>query len=81
MSTAELKLKIFREIDSLDNKSLEKAYRMLLQLFNKKDDSAEWGKLSKKQQDGIGDALNELDAGKGIPHRRVMRSFRKKYNA
>ena len=81
MNAAELKLKIFRELDSLDDKTLEKAYKTLLQFFEKEKDSSEWDKLSKNQQNGIRDGLNQLDAGKGIPHRKVMNNFRKKYNA
>ena len=81
MSTAELKLKIFRELDALDEKTLKKAYKTLLQFFNSKDDFSEWNKLSKKQQDGIRDGLKQLDEGQGVPHRKVMNSFRKKYNA
>jgi len=81
MSAAELKLKIFRQLDSLDEKTLEEAYGILLNFFNSADDYSQWNKLSKKQQEGIRDALNQLDRGKGIPHKKVIGRLRKKYNA
>ncbi len=81
MNSAELKLKIFRQLDLLDEKKLEEAYGVLLNYFNKQDNSDEWNKLSKKQQEGIREALVQLDNGKGIPHKKVMSKLRKKYNA
>ena len=80
MSNAELKLKIFRELDALDEKSLEQAYKMLLQFFEK-ENTFDWNKLSRKQQEGIQQGIKQLDAGKGIAHRKVMSGLRKKYNA
>lgn len=80
MNNAELKLKIFRELDALDEKSLEQAYKMLLQFFEK-ENTSDWNALSRKQQEGIQQGIKQLDAGKGITHRKVMNGLRKKYNA
>ena len=80
MNTSELKLKIFRQLDALDEKTLEKAYGMLLNFFNSTDDSSEWNKLSKKQQEGIREGVRQLDQGQGIPRKKVMGKVRKKYN-
>lgn len=41
---------------------------------------SDWGKLSKNQKQGIIDAIDEIDAGKGIPDNVVMDKFRKKYS-
>ena len=35
--------------------------------------------LTEEQQQGIIDAIDELDSGKGIPHEKVMEDIRKKY--
>lgn len=44
------------------------------QLFN-----SDWEKLSTIQKQGITDAIDEIDAGKGTPDKIVMGKFRKKY--
>lgn len=40
----------------------------------------DWEKLSKTQKQGIIDAIDEIDAGKGIQGSMVIDKFRKKYN-
>lgn len=41
---------------------------------------SDWEKLSKNQKQGIIDAIDEIDAGKGIPDNIVLDKFRKKYS-
>lgn len=40
---------------------------------------SDWEKLSKNQKQGIIDAIDEIDSGKGIQGSIVMDKFRKKY--
>ena len=40
----------------------------------------EWNDLSSEQQQGILDAIEELNNGKGIPHEQVISKYRKKYS-
>jgi hypothetical protein len=40
---------------------------------------SDWEKLSKNQKQGIIDAIDEIDSGKGIQGSVVMDKFRKKY--
>ena len=35
--------------------------------------------LTEEQQQGIIDAIDEIDSGKGIPHEKVIEDIRKKY--
>ena len=37
-----------------------------------------WDELTKVQKQGIIDAINELDSGKGIPHKKIIKKYRKK---
>ena len=37
--------------------------------------------LTEEQQQGIIDAIDEIESGKGIPHEKVMEDIRKKYPA
>ncbi len=80
MKAAELKHKVLTEIKSLDKKGLEEAYGVLINFFNSRNDYSEWSNLSKKQRGGILLAVKQLDEGKGIPHKKVMKKYRKRYN-
>lgn len=79
MSTAEIKLKLFREIDTLDKSKLEQVYGLLFNFLNKETDIEEWDSLSQAQQNGLLQAVAELDAEEGIDHQSIMDKFRKKY--
>jgi hypothetical protein len=80
MTVSDLKLKIFRQIDSLDKNRLEELYGVLTNFINGHNDLNDWDKLTEVQQQGIVDAIVELDSGKGIPHEIVMEDIRKKYS-
>ena len=79
MTIADLKLKIFRQVDSLEKSRLEEFYGVLLNFLNGQKDIGDWEKLSEEQRQGILDAIDEIDQGKGMPHEKVMARMRKKY--
>jgi len=64
MSVSELKLKIFREIDSLEKSSLEELHQILKNFINGKRDLDDWQKLTEDQKNGILEAIDEVDSGK-----------------
>ena len=39
----------------------------------------DWEKLTDDQKHGIKDAIDEIDSGKGIAHKKVMGNIRKKF--
>ena len=80
MTISELKLKIFRHIDSLEKDRLEEFYGLLINYINGKRDITEWDNLSVSQKQGILDAIDEIDSGKGIPNKTVLDKYRKKYS-
>jgi len=80
MKTADLKHRILTKIESLDKKGLEEAYGVLINFFNSRNVDSEWSDLSKKQQEGILLAAKQLDEGKGIAHKKVMKKCRHKHN-
>jgi hypothetical protein len=80
MTVSDLKLRIFREIDSLEKNKLEEFYGLLMNYINSKKDISDWDKLSANQKQGILDAIDEIDLGKGIPNKVVLDKFRKKYS-
>jgi hypothetical protein len=79
MTVSDLKLKIFRQIDSLEKSRLEEFYGLLLNYVNGKKDVSDWDKLSTAQKQGILDAIEEVDSEKGIANKVVLDKFRKKY--
>jgi hypothetical protein len=81
MTVSDLKLKIFRKIDSLEKNRLEEFYGLLLNYINGNKDIADWEKLTTAQKQGLLDAIDELDAGKGSSHEVVFAKLRRKYNA
>jgi hypothetical protein len=80
MNTSELKLKIFRQIDSLEKTRLEDLYGVLTNFINGSKEINDWVNLTDDQKQGIFDALEEIDSGKGIPHGKVISKYRKKYS-
>ncbi len=80
MSVSDLKLKLFRQIDTLDKSKLEEIYGVLINYLNGQNDISEWGKLSDNQKSGILDAIDEIEVGKGNPNKEVLDKFRKKYS-
>lgn len=79
MNNAELKLKLFREIDTLDKSKLEQIYGLVHNFINKENDSEEWHTLTKNQQKGLLDAIDEMDSSDGIDHKKVMDKYKAKY--
>lgn len=79
MSVAELKLKIFRQVDSLEKSRLEELYGVMLNYINGQKDLDDWSKLTTEQQQGILDSVEEIESGKGIPHEIVMTNIRGKF--
>jgi len=79
MNIAELKIKIFRQVDSLDSHKLEEFYGLMMNYINSKKDIDEWIGVSDDEKQGIEAAIKELDSGNGIPHAQVMSKLRKKH--
>lgn len=80
MNVSDLKLEIFRQIDSLEKDRLEEIYGILVNFINTEKELDDWEKLTEEQQRGIVDAIDEIDSGKGVAHQKVMQNIRKKYS-
>ena len=80
MTVSDLKLRIFREIDSLEKNRLEEFYGLLMNYINGQKDISDWNKLTANQKKGILDAIDEVDSGKMIPNKTVLDKYRKKYS-
>jgi hypothetical protein len=79
MSIEEIKLQIFRQVDALDAAKLKEFYGIMLNYINSKRDTDEWIGVTSYEKQGIMDAIEELNDGKGIPHEQVILRLREKY--
>jgi hypothetical protein len=72
MTPSELKLDLFRKLDSLNNVKVRKLYGTLLNLFSENETYEEWESLSNLDQQKILDAENQYFQGKYKKHSEVM---------
>jgi hypothetical protein len=79
MTVSDLKLKLCRQIDSLEKDRLEELYGVLINYINGKKDLS-GSKLTEARKQGIFDALEGIESGKGIPNEAVMSKIQKKYS-
>ncbi len=81
MNASELKLKIFRQIDTLEKSKLEDLYGVLLNYVNGQKELNDWVELTNEQRQGILDAVAEVESGKVIPHDKIVAKYRQKYSS
>ncbi len=79
MNPAEIKIDLFRKLDSLKGKRLEEAYGMLLNYINGKNEINEWQNLTLEQQSAIRHGVEQLEKGLGRSHNKVMNDFRQRF--
>lgn len=79
MNADQIKIDLFRKLDSLNGNRLEEAYGVLLNFINSRNEMDDWQNLSTEQQDAIRLGIEQLDRGEGRPHGDVISAFRKKF--
>jgi len=79
MNTAEIKMDLFRKIDSLKGRNLQEAYGLLLNYISGNHALDEWENLTLEQQNAIREGIQELDNGEGRKHSIVISDYRKRY--
>jgi predicted transcriptional regulator len=75
MNAAEIKLDLFRRIDSLPKNDLEKVYDKFLALLNL---TSEY-RLSETERQAIEEALEDSERGDVFSHEEVMNEAKRKY--
>jgi hypothetical protein len=78
MSTQELKLNLLDKLASVTDENLLNQIQILIDNSNKNQIS-NWETLSKTQQNGLLDAIDEMDNSAGIIHKSVIEKYKKKY--
>ena len=79
MNAAEIKIDLFRKLDSLKGKRLEEVYGIILNYINGKTEIDEWQNLTIEQQSAIRQGVEQLDKGQGKNHKDVMSDMRKRF--
>ncbi|WP_121665607.1 hypothetical protein [Mesonia aquimarina] len=79
MNSAEIKIDLFRKLDSLKGNRLEEAYGIVLNYINGKNELDDWKNLTQEQQNAIKLGIEQLDKGEGREHKKVMSDIRKRY--
>ena len=75
-----MKLRIFREIDSLEKGKLQEIYGYVQNYIRGNKDLDDWDSLSVSQQEGIKEAISDLNSGVGLVHEEVITKYRNKYS-
>ena len=76
MNALELKNKIIKEIDSLNEADFERVYNQLLEVLR----SASPYKLSEEENDAIDEALKESNEGKTYSHDEVVNEAKVRFS-
>ena len=77
MNSAEIKLDIFRRLDSLDGKRLERVYGKILALINSEPPKQQ--ELPPEVKAALDEALEASKSGKVVSHEEAMRRTKEKY--
>ena len=75
MNTSDIKLKLFRKIDSLNEDELKRYYNQILSLLS----SSEQYTLKANEKRAIDKALEFSDEGQSCTHEEVVKEARRKY--
>jgi predicted transcriptional regulator len=78
VTTTQLKSDLHQLIDkSRDSKLLSIIYQLLTSTKSKSVDW--WDTLTEEQKADLQGAIDEIDKGKGVPHKEVMAKYKGKY--
>jgi len=80
MDASEIKINLFRKLDTLRGQRLEEAYGLLLNFINSKSEIDDWQNLTSEQKDAIQLGVEQLNNGQGRDHKTVMSDIRKRYS-
>jgi hypothetical protein len=80
MNSSELKLKILQEIDTLEKTKLQEVYGFIQNYIRGNRELGDWDTLSSAQQEGLKNAINDIESGYGISHEDVIAKYRKKFS-
>ena len=61
MSSYQIKLQIFRQIDALNGNKIKELYGLMQNYLNSNKEEDEWFNISKNKQEVIRAAINELN--------------------
>ena len=78
MTTAQIKVRLEKQIGELSPASLKELYGMVVNFFNSKQSLDEWATMSNEEKSAIEEGLQQLNKGKRIPRQQAMNMLRKR---
>ena len=78
MNVVKLKQNLFFKLTSVTDENLLVEIESLIDNAQK-NESLNWVNLSKTQQNGLIDAINEMDHSDGISHQTIIEKYKLKY--
>ncbi len=79
MNTAELKLDIFRRLDTLDDNLFQEIYGYVINYISGIKPFSESIAISEEEKMAIEEGYAQIRQGKGILHSEIMEKYRAKY--
>ena len=76
---ADIKSKIIKQIEDLDNDTLAKLQGVIQNLLNEKKDLSDWETLTYTQKEGIRQAIDQVHEDQGMDNSQIISKYRKKY--
>lgn len=77
MNTSELKLDLFKKLESLKGDALKEAYGIVLNYINSNNKTEDWSTLTDTQQKALLTGVHQLDKGEGKDHEEVIDKMRR----
>jgi len=79
MSTAEIKLDLFRKLDGLSEDKLKELYGYVLNFITKSSSYDFWDELSESEQNLVNEGIADLDNGNTYSYEEVRANIKKKH--
>ena len=79
MNTSTIRKKLITDINNANDKELKEIYNLHSLVKEEKISGITWRDLSLVQKEKINKAIGELNAGKGIPAKKVTELLNRKY--
>ncbi len=79
MDNLSLKKEIYNKLEQLDDRGLYEVNEMMTTYLNNSKTNERWDELTIVQKNGILQAMESIENGKGIKHEVVTEKYRLKY--
>jgi predicted Fe-S protein YdhL (DUF1289 family) len=79
MDASELKIELWKKIESLNADKLQSVYVLIMNYLDGAHDSGEWISMHESEKQAILDGIRQIEKGISAEHQMVLNESRKKY--